>query len=199
MASTAACDHSTYTGIAPGAGIIDAGFDYDAAGWPSPGSQENAVEALEWAIQDQDAPIVNFSMGAEVDDDMNWLDQAFDYWARTELTLITKSSGDLGGSISSPGKAWNIITVGGSDDDQTADWSDDDWWSGSGYVNPADPLNNDREKPEVVAPARSIVTIGLGGNPTLPSDGTSLSAPQVAGLAALLIDRNGSLESLRRP
>lgn len=40
MASVAACDHPNYTGVAPRAGIIDAGFDYDAY-WPSGGSQEN--------------------------------------------------------------------------------------------------------------------------------------------------------------
>ena len=54
------------------------------------------------------------------------------------------------------------------------------------------------EKPEVVAPGVNIVGIGLDGNPVTDpnlNSGTSVSAPQVAGLAALLIDRNWDLNT----
>lgn len=67
-----------------------------------------------------------------------------------------------------------------------------DW---SAWVNPDSP-NHDREKPEVVAPGVGIVGIGLDGQLVTSLDrnsGTSFAAPQVAGLAALLIHRNLSL------
>lgn len=62
-----------------------------------------------------------------------------------------------------------------------------DW---SAWVNPDNP-NHDHEKPEVIAPGGSITGIKTNGN-LRTKDGTSFAAPQVAGLAALLIDRNWS-------
>jgi len=186
VASVAACDDDTYTGVAPAAQIIDAGFD--STGWGA--SQEDAVEALTWAIQyPQSADAVNLSYGWGEDNNLNWTDRAFDYWAREERVIIVKSAGNIGGSITSPGKAWNVITVGGSDDNQTSAWSDDEMWDDSSYVNP---VGIHREKPEVVAPAVVITAISTGAVP-ITRTGTSYAAPQVAGLAALLIDRNDPL------
>jgi hypothetical protein len=190
IASVAACDDDTYTGVAPGAQIVDAGFNN--AGWPGGPSMEDAVEALRWAIQNAGAQVVVASIKWEIDNNVNWTDRAFDYWARDERVVITKSSGnntDGTGRITSPGKAWNIITVGGTDDAQNAAWLDDEMWDDSSYINP---VGYHREKPEVVGPAVSIKSF-LWGNFADERTGTSLAAPQVAGLAALLIDRNSSM------
>ena len=150
-------------------------------------SQQDAVNALIWAVDSKNINVVNMSEGFEIDNIMRWTDRAFDYWARWEYATIVKSAGNSAGSISSPGKAWNIITVGGSDDADTAAWSDDDMYSASAYDDPSG-----REKPEVVAPAVDITSISSGGNPVTDT-GTSYAAPQVAGLAALLMDRDADL------
>ncbi len=186
-----ACDHATYRGVAPGATLVDAGFD--SSGGTGMSTQQDAVAALQWAVVTQSAPIVNSSFGFEADNNLHWTDRAFDYWARHEFVLIAKSAGNTAGSITSPGKGWNLLTVGGTNDQNNANWSDDIMWASSAYSNPSSP-NGDREKPEVVAVASTITTIDLGGNPNpVPREGTSFAAPQVAGLTALLIDRDGIL------
>jgi hypothetical protein len=94
----------------------------------------------------------------------HWLDRAFDYWARQRFRLITKSAGNTGASITSPGKGWNVLTVGAYDDLDNANWTDDIIWAGSAYMNPVSD-NSDREKPEIVAVGANIIALGIGNNP----------------------------------
>ncbi|MEJ2211399.1 MAG: S8 family serine peptidase, partial [Anaerolineae bacterium] len=115
-ASAAASFHGTYTGIAPDATILSVGED---------GTQADEILALQWAF-DEGAQIINNSGGFEEDTDMHWTDRAFDYWTRERYRRVVKSSGNNGGGqyhLTSPGKAWNVLTVGGIEDNNTATWS----------------------------------------------------------------------------
>jgi hypothetical protein len=196
VANIVACNADPYRGVAYGAQIIDAGFDN--ANWPGPSSEQDAVAALTWAVASpQNARTVNVSQRWEYDNEINWMDRAFDYWGRQQMVTLVVAAGNAGnsgGSLGSPAKAWNVISVGGSDDRGTADWSDDRMASFSSYVDPTSGPNGhgDREKPEVVAPSVQITTLGRGGTVTT-DDGTSYAAPQVAGLAALLMKRSSGL------
>jgi subtilisin family serine protease len=183
VASSAASFHDAYRGIAFDANILSAGED---------GTDTDTVAALQWA-RNQGARTINFSAGFQYDNNLNWTDRAFDYWARLSLLFITKSAGNSGGSISSPGKGWNVFTVGAYDDANNTVWDDDQMWPGSSSTNPIS-LHGDREKPEIVAVGASITALA-DANITRTESGTSLSAPQVAGLSALLRSRNFALLS----
>lgn len=82
------------------------------------------------------------------------------------------------------------MTVGATAYLDTSDWSDDNMWEGSCWIT--DDTVFKVEKPEIVAPGCPIKMIGLNGN-LYEECGTSFAAPQVAGLGALLIDRNADL------
>ena len=98
--------------------------------------------------------------------------------------------------ILSPGTAYNVLTVGGIDDRNTAGRSDDRIWyypgsNGSNYHDRSGTAWNshgDFNKPNVSAPAASVITAnGLGAS------GTSVASPIVAGIAAQVISNLPSL------
>jgi len=188
VASAAASDHNTYRGMAPGATIMSAGI------W-GPARQDD-IDALVWAL-DQGAEVVNASYGwcpgsTQMDD----IDRAFDHYARARFRLFIAAAGNNDALcpfdyVDSPAKGWNVLSVGAYDDQNDSNWSGDEMADWSAWVNPSSP-NGTREKPEVVAPGVSVTGIAMNGNLNT-EDGTSFAAPQVAGLAALLIDRHSSL------
>jgi len=191
VASEAASFHNTYRGMAPGATILSAGED---------GTMSNIHFALNWAL-DQGSDAVNMSEGFRNNTpDLEWIDRAFDYTARERGATIIKSAGNHRDEyITAPGKGWNVITVGGINDQGNDNWSDDEMWQdhplpgdGSSYLDPGSP-HGDREKPEVAAPAQDITALGLNDVPQTRS-GTSHAAPQVSGLVALLMHDNAELK-----
>ena len=196
-AGIVASTHPTYKGVAYGTTILSANAD---SWWDS-----DLIEASDWAIGES-ADVLSCSFHSLENDPfdlrMDHLDRYYDHVIWEHHRAVSKSAGNNNGNVTSPGLAYNVITVGGTDDMDTPDWDDDERAPFSSYVDPISP-HGDRDKPEVSAVAERIQSteteayfIGNGTWITKPSDkkaGTSYAAPAVAGMIAALIDRDVSL------
>ncbi len=150
--------------------------------------------ALNWG-----ADVVNMSYGNEyATGDLNGFDQAYDEFAMDYWRALVTSSGNNGetschgappgGWVGSPGKGYNVITVGAYDDTT----STDKMWKCSAWNGP-NSANSDRVKPEIVAPGKSIRTTSGTGNSFATVTGTSFATPQVTATAGLMIEADSSL------
>lgn len=198
-----------YVGVAPGAWLWNYKvFEIDHWEW-SPhwqrqvpverGDIDDIVHAIDHAIA-EGANIINLSFGVEIGGNgTNDVSMAADHAVANGTVVVVAAGnwGELGNqTITAPGDAFDVITVGAIDDDNTQNINDDD----VAVFSSRGPTGDDRTKPDVMAPGVNIIApMDQGsaiwqtwpewraGNFYAELSGTSMATPHVAGVAALIL------------
>jgi hypothetical protein len=184
--------HATVRGVAPNVTLRAGG----SCGGSSSELQSRSTAAADWG-----ARVLNLSWGSNTNLVPGANDRFYDDMVINRFRTIVKSAGNEGGpcgsgtgNVTSPGLAYNVITVGNFDDRNTSSWSGDVMSSCSSWKDPTS-AHGDREKPEIAAPGTNFTSTStaspwIGGI----GSGTSYAAPMVTGTAALMMQRNTSLQ-----
>ncbi len=135
------------------------------------GSFSNAASGIIWAT-DRGAQIINLSLGSTAHSTV--FQNAIDYAYNHGVTVIAASGNSGNNFVLYPARYPNVIAVGATDATNTL----------AGFSNYGPEI-------DIVAPGDHIYSTWLGNNYTY-LDGTSMSAPYVAGLAAILRGIPGS-------
>jgi len=180
VAGIVASTDEEYRGVAFGSNL----FNVKVLNEDGSGSGSDVIKGIEWAV-DNGADIISLSLGASVDncDGTDAISRAVDS-AVSEGVITVVSAGNYGPdeeTITLPGCAKDAITIGSSDGEDVASFSS------------RGPTADGRVKPDLVAPGVSIISTWNDGD-FRSSSGTSMSAPFVSGVVALLLETDSSLE-----
>ncbi|MFD4944435.1 S8 family serine peptidase [Streptomyces sp. NPDC058409] len=165
-------------GVAPGTDLLIGKVLNDSGS----GASSWIIAGMQWAV-DQQADVVSMSLGnPAIGDCTDPLAEAAKQLSQNTHTLFVVAAGNAGSGIetvSSPGCAPGVLTVGAVDrDDTTA------WFSSRGPVAVTHTL-----KPEIAAPGVDISAANAGGRGVYAyqtMSGTSMATPHVAGAAAIV-------------
>ncbi|MFE5940077.1 S8 family serine peptidase [Streptomyces sp. NPDC056470] len=169
-------------GVAPGADLLNGKVLNDSGS----GATSWIIAGMEWAVA-QGADVVSMSLGNPAETDCtDPMSIAAEELAQNQGTLFVVAAGNTGPSlntVSSPGCAPSVLTVGATDrDDSTA------YFSSRGPTTLSHTL-----KPEIAAPGVGISAAAAGGRGVYAyqaMSGTSMATPHVAGAAAIVKQRH---------
>lgn len=192
--------HILFRGIAPGAGLVDVQV-LDAFGT---GRTSNVIAGIEHCILRRKAwgiGVINMSLGSsKPSDGTDPLSQAVNRAVQAGIVVVVSAGNDgAAGAIGSPAAADDAITVAGSIDNSTVLRTDDTiaLFSTRGpRLSDGDSNTEDEKKPDVTAPSQILSAEADTVSGYIGLSGTSMSAPHVAGLAALLLQAQPTLRPL---
>ena len=184
-----------YIGVAPGAKLVGVKILQNGS---TSMSTTDATRGIEWAMANKNKfgiQVLSMSFGAKfvapgiTNDGTSAMSQLCEQAVQEGLVVVAAAgnSGPIKRSISPPGDAKNVITVGNVRDDHTL--------NPSSSRGPVGRVANTYVKPDVCAPGTDIYSAQANsGNKFVSQDGTSDSCPHVSGVAALMLQ---ALPSLR--
>ena len=197
-------------GVAPGANIVSV----RVINGHGQATASSIIRGIQWVVENRDTyniRVMNLSLGgrpsASYQNDL--LAAAVEMAWKAGIVVVT-AAGNHGpgvGSISTPGHDPFNIAVGAIDDKGTPDPSDDD----VPYFSARGPTLVGDHKPDILAPGRKILSLyalnsyldgALPGRRMLSSlsrpyfrlTGTSMAAPVVSGVVALLLQKKPNLK-----
>lgn len=146
------------------------------------------LRQLHWLIVEKDVVVINISLQFGTNSyDYNFYERYLDCLVNQYRTVIVKSAGN-GSAITSPGMAYNIITVGNISNVRDAN----NKWIVNNDASSYDEAEYLTNKPDISAFGTNICMV-YGNVKTNFTSGTSLSAPVVTGTVALMMEANNEL------
>ncbi|NVM27387.1 MAG: S8 family serine peptidase [Candidatus Helarchaeota archaeon] len=183
VAGIIASTNTTYMGIAPNASLVNVKI-MDTSGT---GDTSQLLNGLEWLLTNtsHSADVINLSAGtiAETDDGDSTLAKLVDAIVSSYNIVWVNAAGNTVSRIEVPGDAMNCISVANFNDGGLLDPST---WTIAG-TSSRGPTADGRKKPDVAAPGTLIKSCEEGSIDFVEKSGTSMSAPHVAGAAALIL------------
>jgi serine protease AprX len=193
-----------YIGVAPNSLIVSVKIA-DAAGGANEG---DVISGLEWVLQANQhgmhIRIVSLSLASTVPQSYqsSALDAEVERLWHHGITVVAAAGNGIGAVLYAPGNDPMAITVGSIDDNYTSSLATSTMAAWSLYGATQDGY----AKPDVVADGSHVVSLlapgsllsaqhtgNVVGTSYFKMGGTSMAAPQVAGLAALMLQSNPSL------
>ncbi len=206
LPATASRSNGAYVGIAPSANIINVKVSDDQGA----STASNVVQGLQWVLahkQTYNIRVVNLSLNSTAPDSYNVdpIDAAVEILWFNGIVVVV-SAGNSGG-VYAPANDPFVITVGAVDDHGSTNLANHTLATYSMYGTTTDGFS----KPDVVAPGSNLVSLsgnvncvicvahpanvvnGPSGSIYLRMSGTSMAAPVVSGVVALLLQSNPAL------
>ncbi len=192
VASQGSAGWTNYQGVAKGIGTLynlKVGYKLLVLASCDPVGAESdprdVLAALDWAVRNTALRIFNYSYGSPTTMEDDVYTQSIDQYIENFglVFAIAAGNGGPGGyTVSSPGFAYNSITVGN--------------WVSRGVMNDSSsrgPTYYNRFKPDLAAPGTNILSTAYNwdahsgtSDDFVSHTGTSMAAPHIAGAAALI-------------
>ena len=196
IAGTVASSDGTYRGVAYGMdALINAKAGYVRTSGGARMKQTDGMSAVDWAISSAGADVITLSFGGSLGLSDSSYARFYDAVVDDLGILVTNSAGNSGPggyTISGPGHAYNILTVGNMNDMNTRSRTDDSiaWSSSRG------PTGDGRLKPDIIAPGTNIRSANNRWETQsdfVDKSGTSMATPHIAASVLLLMDHRGKV------
>ncbi len=176
-----------YSGFAKNADIIS----IKALDQNGEASATTILDAVEWVYKNQrkyDIRVVCMSFGSEPLGHNDPIMRGAEKLWNSGIVVVAAAgnSGPEYYTIKSPGISSKIITVGGFDDNRIGDTFNENFFEIAPFSSRGPAFS--RIKPDVVAPSVDIVSCGRHSDYVTLS-GTSVSAPMIAGICALILQK----------